>query len=301
MASNRGARLLLVVGFLAAWIGYDAWLVSHVVLDPNATRAAAHALVETPAVRHRLAHDLTKELERQLPAAAKDSHVSAAAATAVRDPRVSAAFADTVSHIRQAILSHGDGGTETFGVDGAALRAALHDALAPVDPQLAARVERLPPLEVRLESTNLTHVHDPGPALGVVALLGLTAAVLLVAASLLLEHDRRSIALAGRRTAYLAATPLAAFVVLPRVLSLSSADAPQIASALLREYGDRALPSAIALAVVGLAVVAGTVVWGRRGTTRPARNPARPQPELTAWPRPQVATDQTTMSETTSG
>ena len=48
MASNRGARLLLVVGFLAAWIGYDAWLVSHVVLDPNATRAAAHALVETP-------------------------------------------------------------------------------------------------------------------------------------------------------------------------------------------------------------------------------------------------------------
>ena len=154
---------------------------------------------------------------------------------------------------------------------------------------------------MRLESTNLTHVHDPGPALGVVALLGLTAAVLLVAASLLLEHDRRSIALAGRRTAYLAATPLAVFVVLPRVLSLSSADAPQIASALLREYGDRALPSAIALAVVGLAVVAGTVVWGRRGTTRPARNAARPQPELTAWPRPQVATDQTTMSETTSG
>jgi hypothetical protein len=300
MASNRGARLLLVVGFLAAWIGYDAWLVSHVVLDPNATRAAAHALVETPAVRHRLAHDLTKELERQLPAAAKDSHVSAATATAVRDPRVSAAFADTVSHIRQAILSDGRG-TKSFSVDGAALTAALHDALAPVDPQLAARVERLPPLEVRLESTNLTHVHDPGPALGVVALLGLTAAVLLVAASLLLEHDRRSIALAGRRTAYLAATPLAAFVVLPRVLSLSSADAPQIASALLREYGDRALPSAIALAVVGLAVVAGTVVWGRRGTTRPARNPARPQPELTAWPRSQVATDQTTMSETTSG
>lgn len=300
MASNRGARLLLVVGFLAAWIGYDAWLVSHVVLDPNASRAAAHALVDTPAVRHRLAHDLTKELERQLPAAAQDANVSAATAAAVRDPRVAAAFADTVSHIRQAILSDGRS-TETFSIDGAALTAALHDALAPVDPHLAARVERLPPLEVRLESTNLTHVHDPGPALGVVALLGLTAAVLLVAASLLLEHDRRSIALAGRRTAYLAATPLAAFVVLPRVLSLSSADAPQIASALLREYGDRALPSAIALAVVGLAVVAGTVVWGRRGTTRPARNPARPQPALTAWPRPQVATDQTTMSETTSG
>jgi hypothetical protein len=299
MASNRGARLLLVVGFLAAWIGYDAWLVAHVVLDPNATRAAAHALVETPAVRHRLAADLTKELERQLPAAAKDAHVSAAATAAVRDPRVSAAFADTVTQIRQAVLSDGSS-TRTFTVDGTALTASLHDALAPVDPQLAAKVETLPPLEVRLESNHVSHVHDPRSALGVVALLGITAAILLVASSLLLEHDRRSIALAGRRTAYLAATPLALFVVLPRVLSLSSAEAPRIASALLRVYGDRALPSAVALVIVGVAVVAGTVVLRRGRTTRRARGSARPQPELTAWPRPRVATDETTLTETTS-
>ncbi|HEY5173656.1 MAG TPA: hypothetical protein VIK54_18170, partial [Acidimicrobiia bacterium] len=86
----------------------------------------------------------------------------------------------------------------------------------------------------------------------------------------------------------------------PRVLSLSSAEAPQIASDLLRVYGDRALPSALALVIVGLTVVAGTVVWQRERTTRSARPAARPQPELTAWPRPQVATDQTTMTETTS-
>ena len=123
------------------------------VLDPNATRAAAHALLETPAVRHRLAADLTKELERQLPAAAKDAHVSAAAAAAVRDPRVSAAFADTVAHIRQAILSDGSG-TRTFTVDGTALDGGA--ARRARSGRSAARREgRAPaaPLEVRLEST----------------------------------------------------------------------------------------------------------------------------------------------------
>jgi hypothetical protein len=264
VGSHTAARALLVVGFLAALIGYDAWLFSHVVLDPDATRAAARALIDTPAVRHRLADHLTEELERKLSAAARDPHVAAAAAIAVHDPRVSAAFADTVADIRSAILSDGNG-PETFTVDGRALTAALHDALAPVDPQLAAQVDRAAPLDVRLQSKDLPHMKDPQSSLGVVATLGITAALLFITASLLLDHSRRSIARAGRRTAYLATTPLLVFVVLPRVIGISSSDASQIASTLLRVYGNRALPSALALVVVGLAIVAGAVVWPRPG------------------------------------
>jgi hypothetical protein len=299
VGSNSGARLILLVGFLAAWIGYDAWLFSHVVLDPDATRSAAHALVETPAVRHRLADNLTKELEQQVPSAAGDPHVRAAVTAAVRDPRVATAFADTVSSIRAAVLSDVHG-PATFTVDGRALTSALHDALAPADPRLAAQIERVPPLEVQLESKHLTHVTDPRTSLDVVAFLATMAALLLITASLLLDHERRSIARVGRRTASLAVTPILVFAVLPRVLSRSSSDAPEIASALLRVYGNRALPSAIALAIVGLAIVAGTVVWPRRPRTpRSAPPAAPPQPPPESWPRSRAAGDASAISEKT--
>jgi hypothetical protein len=298
MGSNRGARLLLAVGFVAAFIGYDAWIVSHAILDPGTTKSAAHALIESSAVRNRLADDLTKELEQQLPTATADPHVRAAAAAAVRDPRVADAFAETVVRIREAILSDGSG-KQTFTVDGRALTAALHDALLPVDPQLAAQVARSRPLEVKLESDNLSHVNDPRSGVNVIAWLGIVAALLFVTAALLLDPERRTIARAGRRTAYLAVTPLLVFALLPHVLSLSSSDAPQIASALLRVVGDRVLPSAIALVLVGLAIVAGTIVWPRDlMTPRARKRPALPA-EPADWRRTRVAPEPTTISEKT--
>jgi hypothetical protein len=115
MGSTAGARALLVVGFLAAWIGYDAWLLSHVVLDPGATRSAAHALLETPAVRNGLADQLVAQVDRRLPAAAKDPRVEPAVTAALRDPRVVAAFTNTVVNIHEALLS--DTGRKTFTVD----------------------------------------------------------------------------------------------------------------------------------------------------------------------------------------
>jgi len=298
MKSNTAARLLLAVGFVAAVIGYDAWIASHVILDPNTTRSAAHALIENSAVRHRLADDLTQELERQLPTAADDAHLRAAAAAAVRDPRVANAFANTVVRIREAILADGSG-KQTFSVDGRAVTGALHDALAPADPQLAAQVARLRPLEVNLESDNLAHVKDPRSGISVIAWLGIVAALLFITAALLLDHDRRAIERAGRRTAYLAATPLLVFAVLPHVLALSSSDAPQIASVLLRVLGRRVLPSAIALVVVGLAIVAGTTVWSRPGLSLSATKTARPSQEPTDRRRTEVAPEPTRISEKT--
>jgi hypothetical protein len=299
MGSNLGARALLVVRFLAAWIGYDAWVVSHVVLDPNSTRAAAHALLETPAVRRGLAHDLTRDLDRKLPAAAKNPRVRPAVAAALRDPRVTSAFADTVARIRQTILSDGDGAR--FTVDGRALNDALHDALAPGDPRLAAQVERLPPLDVRVKADNLPHLHDPRTAADGVALLGIIAALLLITASLLLQHDRRSIARVGRRIAYLAITPLIVFAVLPpRVLAHASGDGPGIAAALLRTYGNRVLPSAVGLVIAGLAIVVGAIVWPRAGgsaTQSAADAPPSDPRRAAAAPWPRSAPDQPEITE----
>ena len=99
-----------------------------------------------------------------------------------------------------------------------ALSAALHDALVANAPGLAAQIKSVPPLNVSIRSKIFPELHDPRSATSGVAVLATVAALLLITASLLLRHDRRSFALVGRRIAYLAITPLLMFVVLPRVL-----------------------------------------------------------------------------------
>ncbi len=276
------ARLLLVVGFLAAWIGYDAYLASHVIFDPGSTRAAAHALLKTSVVQRDLTDDITKALDKRLPGAARDPRAKAAVKAALADPRVTDAFANTLARIHEQVLSNGD--STSFTVDGRAISAALHDALAKSDPQLAARVKQVPPLTIDIGHRKLPNLHDPRSTSNVVAALGTVAALLLIAASLLLRHDRRAIALVGRRIAYLAITPLVIFVVLPRLLDHASGDAAQIASALFRVYGDRVLPSAVTLVCVGLVVFFGALLMPRFGSDdrsprpRPPASPSRPGP-----------------------
>jgi hypothetical protein len=290
VGSKAGARILLVVGFLAAWIGYDAWIASHVVFDPGTTRAAAHALLDAPTVRRGLADQVSQRLNRQLPGAANNPRVAQAIATALRDPRVVRAFADTVAQIHAAILA----GTtqQNFVINGRAVTNAVHDALVAKDPKLAAQVAQLPPLAINIKHDKLPELHDPRSTSDAVAVLGIVAALLLITASLILQHDRRSFSRVGRRIAYLAVTPLLVFVVLPRIVEHASGDAPQIAAALLRVYGDRILPSAIGLVIVGLTIALGALVWPRidLGTNPPDSGPG-PYNGPTPSPRPGTGTD----------
>jgi hypothetical protein len=294
MASNAGARMLLVFGFLAAWIGYDAYLASHVMFDPGSTRAAAHALLQTHVVQRDIANDITKELDNRLPAAAKDPRTAAAIKTALHDPRVTNAFADTLARIHEQVLSGGN--STSFTIDGRAITSALHDALAKSDPQLAAQIKQVPPLTVAVGHRKLPNLHDPRSTANVVAVLGIVAALLFITASLILRHDRRAIALVGRRITYLAIMPLVVFVVLPRLLSHASGDAPQVASALFRVYGDRVLPSAITLAVVGLAIFFGAFLMPRfSAEDSPTPNGRRTRPPTP--PRPSSGPDQPAITE----
>jgi len=295
--SGVAARTLLVVGFLAAWFGYDAWIVSHVVLDPGTTRSAAHALLGSATVRSSLADTITAQIDRQLPAATNDPRVGPAITEALRDPRVEAAFADTIAQIHQAVLS--DTSATSFRIDGRALTNALHDEIAPTDPQLAAQLLQAPPLDVSISSGDLPHVHAARPTADVITVLATLAALLLVAASLLLRHDRRAVAQVGRRVAYLAAMPLVVFEVVPRVLTHASGDAPQIAAALLRVYGSRVLPSAIAFAVVGGAIAIAALAWPRNVTDfgRAGPPPSSPFNGPTPTPRPPGRPDRPEITE----
>src|SRR5436853_521112 len=83
---------------------------------------------------------------------------------------------------------------------------------------VAAQLERIPPLHVRVRAGDLPRVHDPRTTANMIAVLGILAALLLITASLLLDNDRPAIGRVGRRIAFLAFMPIVVFVVLPRVL-----------------------------------------------------------------------------------
>jgi hypothetical protein len=301
MVSERGARvaarILLVVAFVAASIGYDAWLAARVVFDRATIASAAHAVIETPAVHRALAEQLTKTVEDQVPAARDDPRLAAAVRAALDDPRVTAAFTDTVLAVYDEIVSPPvrarRDGPATFTVDGRAIGAALHDALARTDPALAARVDRLPPLVVHVNADDLPHLDDPKSRAGGIAVAAGLAALVSIAGSLLFRHDRRAVARVGRNVAYLSIVPLLACVLLPRVLEHRSAGPAQVAVALLDTFRPHVLPSAIALLAGGAALAliatfaprpgaaAGDRPGAGRGPSRPAAgpSPAGPPPQ----------------------
>jgi hypothetical protein len=70
--------------------------------------------------------------------------------------------------------------------------------------------------------------------------------------------------------------------VLPRVLSHLSGDAVQVATALFRVYGDRVLPSAVFLIVLGIVIFVGALLMPRLSAGDPPspkrRSPRRPSP-----------------------
>ena len=78
-------------------------------------------------------------------------------------------------------------GEQTFTIDGHALSGALHDALAPNDPQLAAQLRTVPPLDVQIKANDMPHLHDPRSTADVVTVLAIMAALLLITASLILR------------------------------------------------------------------------------------------------------------------
>jgi hypothetical protein len=280
MGSHTGARILLAIAFLAAMFGYEGFVASRTVLDPNATTDLARALLATSTVQHSLDDQLNTQVDQSLDRSEADAQVAAAVRHAVRDPRVVDAFVQALRAAHAALLSDSNG---TVTLDGRALTTAVQDALAPLDQKLAADLARRPPLQVKFNADQLPHLGHARDVAHNVALLGTIAALLLLTASLLMVHDRGAIARVGRRTAYIAIVPLLVFALGPRLLAGARGGAPEIAGAALRTYGGRVVPSAVALVVVGLVVAMGALL---APASTEVRVPPAPAPEPQPRPAP---------------
>lgn len=293
MSSNLGARVLLVVAYLCAVVGYGGWMATRTVLDPSATRSAATTVLAAPSVQRVLTDDITREVRKELSEAGVDADVRAAVEGALRDPRVTASFADAIESLHRAIVN--GGATRNITIDARAVTGAVHDALARIDTKLAAEFERqtkTAPIEVQLGRSDMPHFANAHNTATLAMIFGAVGALLLGSLSLLLVHDRRAIRRVGRRVAYLAITPLLLFALLPRMLD-GRGDVQDIAAAVMRSYGGRVVPSAIGFAVLGVVVWMVALVWPRRpgaeltsppvapGETLPSpMHPAAPEPAV---------------------
>jgi hypothetical protein len=267
-------RLLLIVAYIAAAFGYNAWVASQTVLDPGATRDVATTLLASPAVQRAITEDVSRELQREVGLDANDPAMQTAINAALHDPRVTAAFAKAAATLHDALIS---GGNTEVRLNTLAPTDALQDAIAQYDPQLAAEFASHvaeQPLDVELGGEDLPTVRGISSKADAVTVIGIVTALLLGVASLVMLHDRKHFGRLGRRIAYLALLPALGFVLLPSLLDRSHRDGAEVAGAVLRTYRGRIVPSVVALAVVGLVVFVAALVWPRR---RAAEMPAAPR------------------------
>ena len=260
MGSKILARVLLALGFLAAWVGYTTWYGFRLAFDPSATRNAAHAILAAPSVQRSLSDTISEQVDRELTSKGASPKVAAAVDAALRDPRVTTAFADAIAQIHQAMLLDSSG---KVTLDARALTTAVHDALAEHDPQLAAQLDQHAPIKVELGGKDLPHLGSAHDTMHQASAIAILCALVFLGLSLLLCHERKAFARVGRRVAYLAIGPLLWFEVLPVVLGHVDGDAPQVAGAVLRTYRARVVPSAIALVVLGVGIVVASMVGPR--------------------------------------
>jgi hypothetical protein len=256
MANNAGARILLVLGFVAASLGYNAWIASRTLLDSGATAAVVHRIVTTPTVQRSLRDELHKALEQQLDYVPSNPAIQQAIENAARDPRITTAFESAIVQLHKALLSRG---ADTIILDPKVITRTMYDELAAYDPTLATEVKDSPPLQVQFDTHQLPRLDGLANEVHTARTLGLAAGVLLVGASLMLARDRKSVSRVGRRIAYLAIIPMLAFAVLPRILDSWGAGGAQVGAAALRGYSGRVLPSAIALIMIGVSTA--LIAW----------------------------------------
>jgi hypothetical protein len=279
---NVGARVLLVIGFLAASLSYSCWLAERTVLDANETRGLARALLNTDAVQENLTDQAMKQLDTELPQARGNPQVRDAVTEALRDPRVVNAFADALGAIHGALLGKRQ---DRVTIGGHELSAAIQRALAKQNPTLAGELAKQRPLDIEFNGKDLPNFGNTRDNVrNLMTAAGMLAALLLCL-SLFKAHDRRSISRCGRRIAYMAVVPLLVFIALPRVFTMFDGATPDIVGAALRAYAGQVLPSAIVLVVIGASVAIGAFAVPARRAVDPAP-PPRPDAAAPLASRP---------------
>jgi hypothetical protein len=243
------ARVLLVVGFLAASVGYSSWTATRTVLDPSATRSATKALLAAPAVQTMLTREIRASLQPALGTAATNPKLNTAIREAVADPRFASAFENAITTLHREILNGGNG---QVTLDTAAVTNAINSAVGRVAPALAPKVADAPAVRVPIGNAQVPHLGDIGRSAHRLADTAIALAIVLIAGALVLAPDRKMFRRAGRRTAFLAIPPAVIFVIAPHLLASSHNSALVVSAAVLEAFGRRVTLSIAVLVVVGV-------------------------------------------------
>jgi hypothetical protein len=201
--------------------------------------------------------------------------LSAVITEALDDPRLVNAFTNAIVSAHRALLENGSGDVV---LDTGDVTRAVRDALAKYDANLAALLTPQQPLQVELGNENLPTLGNARDTVRAVMLLGAIAGIALICASLVLDHSRKAVGRAGRRTVYLGLWPLLLFGALPLVLDGQQGGLAEVGNAFLRSYGSRVLPASIALTVIGGAVALGALALRRSAAPAALPHVAAPMP-----------------------
>ncbi len=318
MQNRAIARLALFLGGLAAAISWWAFAAQHTILDPKATQEAAYGLLQSPPIAKKAADSLTSQLDSLLPSTVAGNNTAKtrqAATAALTDPRVRQAFSEAIGSIHQQLLTKG-GTHDQLIVDTAAVTTAVQDALARVDPSMAAQLSGKS-LSMKFDTSHLPNLNRTSSTAPRVALLAAFAAVAFWALAILL-HPNHFVAIRriGRRIAAIGAVPVIMWVILPAALAKLNAEATQTFSPLARSYGKRLALPAIIVLFVGLGIwIAGRIgdtavstasAFSRRTKRTPSESAPRPvrqsaRPPRSAWRRARVRRPATSSKRTTPG
>ncbi len=289
------ATILLFVGGFAAALSWWGFAAQQTLLDPSATREAALGLLSAKPIQDKAITSLADQLLAalpQIPAGAGGSTAASqreaatvarqAATAALQDPALRHAFADSIASLQEQLI-RGDSSGKGLTLDTTAVTRAVRNAVAGVDPALAAQLDTKP-VTLHLDTAKLPSLKavDQGAApatlwAALVALLAWSMAVLVH------PEPWTAVRKIGRRVVVIGALPLIFWILVPAGLRAMHLSAAEVVSPLASAYGRRlAVP---AFAVLGVGAVlwivghfAAKTGWGTpaaRATTAPAPTPPR--------------------------
>lgn len=249
---------------ISLWLGSLAWtgfLLTRTVLDPDRSRHVAGALYDDDAVRDRLAANIAGGVEAALPPGVplERATIDAGAAQALESPAVEALFVDALVRTHRAMLGEGEVPRE---VDAGAFGSAGREALVEVRPELDGILPAEPQVSVPLPTER---VPDLGPVrrglLAAVPLLAVASGAG-VALALLVTSDRPAVVRrAGVWAVGLSAVVLAFAYGVPALATVAAPNQSEVIAALVGAMAAETRVPAVALAALGVAAIAVSLVW----------------------------------------
>lgn len=284
MIRRSVAGLVLGISLLAGSLAWSGFIATRTVFDPDRSRDVAEELLDNDQVRAQLVDNISGAVNGLIPEGVEvdPALVESAAEQTLNDPQVEqlllSAFADT----HAAFLGQGDAPTELdVSVIGERARAALIQAA----PQLETAVPAAPTLAVPLPTERIpdaspvrSFLEKVVPVLGAAALLGVVFA-------LFATTDRPGILRrAGTWALGTTAFYLAIGLGLPWLLRNVAPDQTEVFAALATALLRTTLAPSIVLGIVGVGLVATSMLWPSGLGRRSEREPRAPR-EVRATPR----------------